>query len=153
MLSLVQKKTILEASSTAKTKHLNTSIRKVNGFSFEKRRSNKMAQKVAKVGVKKQAGYLYFVDRQGDVSCAKMARGKGKKAGAVKKVAKVGVKKKGGFLYFIDKQGDISCAKMVRGGAKRKKKAKKAKKKAVKKKAKKKVAKKAKKAKKKAKKK
>ena len=39
-----------------------------------------MAQKVAKVGVKKEKGYLYFVDKHGDVSCAKMARGS-KKAG------------------------------------------------------------------------
>jgi hypothetical protein len=38
-----------------------------------------MAEKVAKVGVKKVAGYLYFVDRQGDVSRAKMARGGRKK--------------------------------------------------------------------------
>ena len=77
--------------------------------------------KVAKVGVKKQKGYLYFVDKKGDVSCAKMARGN-KKGGSPKKVAKVGIRKKDGFLYFIDKQGDISCAKMVRGGKKRKKK-------------------------------
>ena len=35
-----------------------------------------MAEKVAKVGVKKEAGYLYFVDKQGDISRAKMARGK-----------------------------------------------------------------------------
>ena len=34
-----------------------------------------MAEKVAKVGVKKQRGYLYFVDKQGDISRAKMARG------------------------------------------------------------------------------
>ena len=34
-----------------------------------------MAEKVAKVGVKKQPGYLYFVDKQGDISRAKMARG------------------------------------------------------------------------------
>ncbi len=80
-----------------------------------------MAQKVAKVGVKKEKGYLYFVDKNGDVSCAKMARGS-KKGGATKKVAKVGVKKQGGYLYFIDKQGDISCAKMVQGGKKKKKK-------------------------------
>ena len=32
-------------------------------------------KKVAKVGVKKQDGYLYFVDKQGDVSCAKMVQG------------------------------------------------------------------------------
>ena len=34
-----------------------------------------MAEKVAKVGIKKQRGYLYFIDKQGDVSRAKMARG------------------------------------------------------------------------------
>jgi hypothetical protein len=34
-----------------------------------------VAEKVAKVGVKKQRGYLYFVDKQGDISRAKMARG------------------------------------------------------------------------------
>ena len=74
-----------------------------------------MAEKVAKVGVKKEKGYLYFVDKHGDVSCAKMARGN-RKGGSPKKVAKVGVRKKSGYLYFIDKHGDISCAKMVRGG-------------------------------------
>lgn len=78
-----------------------------------------MAQKVAKVGVKKQRGFLYFVDKKGDVSCAKMARGN-KKGGSPKKVAKVGIKKQKGYLYFIDKKGDISCAKMVRGGRRKK---------------------------------
>lgn len=40
----------------------------------------RMAEKVAKAGVKKAKGYLYFVDRHGDVSRAKMARGrKGKR--------------------------------------------------------------------------
>ena len=78
-----------------------------------------MAQKVAKVGVKKQKGYLYFVDKAGDISCAIMARGN-KRGGKPKKVAKVGIKKQSGYLYFIDKNGDISCAKMVRGGKKKK---------------------------------
>ena len=76
-------------------------------------------KKVAKVGIKKEKGYLYFVDKHGDVSCAKMARGN-KKGGSAKKVAKVGIKKQSGYLYFIDKQGDISCAQMVRGGKKKK---------------------------------
>ena len=44
-----------------------------------------MAQKVAKVGVKKEPGYLYFVDKQGDISRAKMARGSTKKKKATKK--------------------------------------------------------------------
>jgi len=90
-------------------------------------------EKVAKVGIKKEKGYLYFLDKQGDISCAKMARG-GSKGGAPKKVAKVGVKREEGYLYFIDKQGDVSCAKMVRGGTKKKKSsAKKSSKKATKK--------------------
>ncbi len=38
-----------------------------------------MAEKVAKVGVRKVAGYLYFVDKHGDISRAKMARGGRKK--------------------------------------------------------------------------
>lgn len=48
-----------------------------------------MAEKVAKVGIKKAKGYLYFVDKKGDISRAKMARGgKKKKKKATKKKAK-----------------------------------------------------------------
>jgi len=55
-----------------------------------------VAQKVAKVGVKKESGYLYFVDKDGDISRAKMARGaaKKKKKSAKKKTAKKKAKKK-----------------------------------------------------------
>jgi len=35
-----------------------------------------MAEKVEKAGVKKEGGYLYFVDKAGDISRAKMARGR-----------------------------------------------------------------------------
>ena len=34
-----------------------------------------MAEKVVKLGIKRQKGYLYFIDKQGDVSKAKMKRG------------------------------------------------------------------------------
>ncbi|MCD5397520.1 hypothetical protein LR003_01125 [candidate division NPL-UPA2 bacterium] len=47
-----------------------------------------MAEKVAKVGVEKEAGYLYFVDKKGDISRAKMARGGKKKKKAAKKKKK-----------------------------------------------------------------
>ena len=77
-----------------------------------------MSEKVAKAGIKREKGYLYYLDKQGDVSRAKMARG-GKKGGAPTKVKKVGVKRKPGYLYFIDKQGDISAAKMARAGKRR----------------------------------
>jgi len=79
-----------------------------------------MAEKVAKLGIKRAKGYLYYLDKAGDVSCAKMARGKSK-GGNPKKVAKCGIKRKEGYLYFVDKQGDVSCAKMKRGGKKKKK--------------------------------
>jgi hypothetical protein len=73
-----------------------------------------MAQVIAKVGVKKEKGWLYFIDKSGNISKAKMARGKKKVKGKVL-VAKVGVKKEKGWLYFVDKKGDVAKAKMVRG--------------------------------------
>lgn len=82
-----------------------------------------MAQTVCKLGIKRQKGYLYYLDKKGDVSMAKMARGK-KKGGGPKKVAKCGIERKKGYLYFIDKKGDVSMAKMVRGGRRKKKKKK-----------------------------
>ena len=51
-----------------------------------------MAQKVLKCGIKKEPGYLYFIDKDGDISRAKMARG-GKKKKAAKKTAKKATKK------------------------------------------------------------
>lgn len=79
-----------------------------------------MAEKVAKVGVKRQKGYLYYVDKKGNVVATKMARGT-KKGGGGKVIAKPGVKKQKGYLYFIDKAGDVARAKMLRGGKKKKK--------------------------------
>jgi len=81
-----------------------------------------MAQKIAKVGVKRAKGYLYFLDKKGNVARAKMARGRKKGKGKIEVVAKVGVKKKKGYLYFVDKKGDVSMAKMVRGGRRKKRK-------------------------------
>jgi len=71
-----------------------------------------MAEKVQKVGVTREEGFLYFIDKDGDVAKAQMARG-GKKGGKAKKVEKTGVKKEKGYLYFLDKKGDVSRAKMV----------------------------------------
>jgi len=74
-----------------------------------------MAQEIAKAGVKRASGYLYYIDKKGDVSRAKMARGRKKgKGGKPQKVAKVGVKKEKGYLYFLDKKGNVSRAKMAR---------------------------------------
>lgn len=71
-----------------------------------------MAEKVKAAGIKRAEGFLYYIDKQGDVSRAKMARG-GKKGGKPEKVTKLGIKKESGYLYFLDKKGDVSRAKMV----------------------------------------
>lgn len=71
-----------------------------------------MAEKVQKCGIKREEGFLYYIDKQGDVSRAKMARG-GKKGGKPHKVQKLGIKKATGYLYFLDKKGDVSRARMV----------------------------------------
>ncbi|MFH1214170.1 MAG: hypothetical protein V1681_08765 [Candidatus Neomarinimicrobiota bacterium] len=73
-----------------------------------------MAEKVVKCGVKKEKGYLYYLDKNGNVARSKMARG-GNKGGGAEVVAKCGVKRVEGYLYFIDKNGDVARAKMARG--------------------------------------
>lgn len=73
-----------------------------------------MAEKVKTCGVKKESGYLYYLDKQGDVSRSKMARA-GKGGGNAEKVVTAGVQRESGFLYFIDKDGDVARAKMARG--------------------------------------
>ncbi len=78
-----------------------------------------MARKVAKVGVKKEKGYLYFVDKKGNVARVPMARGKNVKKGKAEVVAKTGIKKEDGYLYFVDKNGDVAQAKMARGRKKK----------------------------------
>lgn len=73
-----------------------------------------MAEKVKKVGVSKEKGYLYYLDKQGNVSRSKMARGD-QKGGNAEVVNAAGVQRESGYLYFIDKDGDVSRAKMARG--------------------------------------
>ena len=79
-----------------------------------------MAEAVAKTGVKKAKGTLYFLDKRGRVSRAKMARA-GPLGGRPEKIAKAGVKRASGYLYFIDKHGNVARAKMARGGRRKKK--------------------------------
>jgi hypothetical protein len=80
-----------------------------------------MAKVLVKCGIKRQNGWLYFVDKKGNAARVKMAR-KGEKTNKKQEVlVKAGVKRQSGFLYFIDKAGNIACAEMSRGGKKKKK--------------------------------
>jgi len=73
-----------------------------------------MAEKVKNTGVTKQSGYLYYLDKNGNVSRTRMARG-ANKGGSPEVVANAGVRRESGWLYFIDKEGDVSRARMARG--------------------------------------
>jgi len=73
-----------------------------------------MAEKVKRCGVQKESGYLYYLDKQGDVARSRMARS-GKKGGQAEKVANTNVMREKGYLYFIDKDGDVARAAMARG--------------------------------------
>ena len=73
-----------------------------------------MAEKVSNAGISRESGYLYYIDKQGDISRVAMARGR-KGRGSPEKIKNVGIKREQGFLYFIDKQGDVSRAEMARG--------------------------------------
>ena len=73
-----------------------------------------MAEKVKSTNVSKEKGFLYYLDKNGNVSRSKMARG-ADKGGNAEVVAQCGVQRESGWLYFIDKDGDVSRAKMARG--------------------------------------
>ncbi len=62
-----------------------------------------VGKKVANTRIRKNKGFLYYLDKQGDVS--RIKRGTKSKG---TKVQKVGVKKESGRLYFLDKNGDVS---------------------------------------------
>ena len=79
-----------------------------------------MAHTVKEVGIQKEPGYLYFVDKNGDVARTPMARRGHEKAGGKEIVAQAGITKEKGYLYFVDKAGNIAAARMLRNGRPRK---------------------------------
>ena len=78
-----------------------------------------MAEILCKCGIKRQTGYLYFIDKKGNVARVEMAR-TGKKTSKKQEVVHAcGLKREEGYLYFIDKKGNAARAKMARKGKKR----------------------------------
>ncbi len=78
-----------------------------------------MAEKMIKCGVKRESGFLYFVDKNGDVARTPMARGRKKGKGEQEVMSKSGVTREKGFLYFLDKEGDVARTPMARGRKKK----------------------------------
>ena len=90
-----------------------------------------MAEKVAKLGIKRDSNFMYYI-KKGDVWRVPRKR-PGKPKGKPERVSKAGVEMDYDYIYFLDKNGDVAHAKRAVGGQKRKKK-KPAKKKVAKKK-------------------
>lgn len=79
-----------------------------------------MGEVLVRCGVKRASGYLYFVDKKGNVARAKMARGGGKKGKQKQEVlVKTAIKRDKGYLYYVDAKGNLCRAKMARRGKRR----------------------------------
>jgi hypothetical protein len=83
-----------------------------------------MGKVVCKCGIKREPGYLYFLDKKGNVARVQMARAGKKTSKKQQVVYKAGIKRKDGYLYYIDKKGNVVETKMQRGRKKSKKKKK-----------------------------
>jgi len=79
-----------------------------------------MGKVIEKTEVKRAKGYLYYVDKKGNVARVNMKRQGKPYRKKIETVAKVGIKRKIGYLYYIDKKGNVCEAKMQRGGKKKK---------------------------------
>lgn len=73
-----------------------------------------MGKKIEKTGIKREKGYLYFLDKKGNVARCKMVRGRQKVKQKQEVIVKCGIKRETGLLYYIDKDGDVATAKMAR---------------------------------------
>lgn len=63
----------------------------------------------------REKGWLYFVDKEGDISRVKMARSRADKGPKKhEKMKKVGIKKEKGYLYYLNKEGCIDRSPMKR---------------------------------------
>jgi hypothetical protein len=69
---------------------------------------------VARAGIVREPGYLYFLNGAGHIERTRMVRGgEPKKPGEGTELVKaLGVKRESGFLYFIDKEGHVSRTSM-----------------------------------------
>ena len=84
---------------------------------------------MCKCGIKREPGYLYFVNKQGNSARVKMKRPGMKGSFKQEVMHQCGVKRQSGMLYYVDKQGNVAAAAMSRGGRKKSAKKKVAKKK------------------------
>ncbi len=81
-----------------------------------------MGKVIEKTNVKREAGWLYYIDKKGNVSRVNMKRAGKPYKKKIQTICKCGIKRESGCLYYVDKKGNVCEAKMQRGGRKKKKK-------------------------------
>lgn len=84
-----------------------------------------MAQKIARLRITREPGYLYFIK---DTNVMRVAQKRaGKKASKKKeRVGSFNHERDNDYMYFLDKDGDVARAKRKSGGARKRRKGAKA---------------------------
>ncbi|MDD4877759.1 MAG: nitroreductase family protein [Candidatus Nanoarchaeia archaeon] len=67
-------------------------------------------------GLFKEKGYLYFLDKDGNLARAKMARGRSAEKPEQEVLHECRIKREPGWLYYVDRDMNIARAKMARKG-------------------------------------
>lgn len=80
-------------------------------------------EKVAICGVMREGGYLYYIDKNGDISRSRMIRGgeKKRKEDKPEVVAYAGIQRDNNYIYFMDDDGDVARLPRSRNGRLREK--------------------------------
>ncbi len=80
-----------------------------------------MANTVCKCGIKRESGWLYYVDKNGNAARVTMKRAGKPYKKKIEVMHKCGIKRKNGCLYYVDAKGNVAETKMARGRRKKRK--------------------------------
>ena len=65
---------------------------------------------ILKTNIKRESGWIYFIDKDGDICRGKMCgiiQRNPLKYAKPEKILKLGIKREKGYLYFIDKDANV----------------------------------------------
>ena len=75
----------------------------------------KMSEFVTKINLERNKDYIYFIDKDGDLSRAQIViNGRIHSKNKSEKIKNLGLIKEKGFQYLIDKEGNITKSKMTK---------------------------------------
>ena len=68
---------------------------------------------IADVTYEREGGYLYFIDKDGDLSRTRRSTGHYRERHPIEKVAKLGIQKKPGYWYYPDCAGHVVAMQIL----------------------------------------